>query len=108
VCNKNAYPYEGMIFNATPTGNVVENSVVTGLYDESFIAAANYAGGNNTVRNNCLYPAPYFGASNVRAGGNVVANPRIAGFTVTNPTCAAKLPADSPFRPASAWANPYA
>ena len=102
VCNKNAYPYEGMIFNDTPTGNVVENSVVTGFYYPSLVAAANYAGSNNFVLNNCLYPAPYFGASNVRAGGNVVAYPQIAGFTITNPTCAAKLPADSPFRPASA------
>jgi hypothetical protein len=93
----------GIAFNGDTSSSVVENSVVRKPAGDATVNVGGaYAGSNNRADNNCLWTSGVeTSGSNVTATGNVIANPQIAGFTVTNPTCAAKLPADSPFRPAS-------
>jgi hypothetical protein len=86
-------------FNGTTRGSSLENSVVRG--QKTVWKASGYSGSNNRVIDNCLSPSgPVDLNSTFTVSGNVVVpDPGISGFKVTNPTCAAKLPADSPFRP---------
>jgi hypothetical protein len=93
--------YDAVLFNDSPKGNLLENSVVRGVPNQATVRVApGHSGSNNIVHNNCLWPV---GAdkngSNVTMSNNVVADPKISGFKVTNPDCYAKLPHDSPFRP---------
>jgi hypothetical protein len=57
-----------------------------------------YSGSGNAVRDNCVWDTSPSLTSNVTASGNILANPLISGYTVTNATCAAKLPVGSLFR----------
>jgi hypothetical protein len=86
-------------FGGTSSGNLVENNVIRGR--RTVWQANQYSGSNNRVVDNCLSPSgPVALGSTFTVSGNVVvADPGISGFKVTNLTCAAKLPAGSPFRP---------
>jgi hypothetical protein len=93
--------YAAVVFNNRPTGNLMEKSVVRGVPNRATVTVApGHSGSNNTVQNNCLWPVVADkNGSNVTMSNNVVADPQISGFKVTNPKCYAQLPLDSPFRP---------
>jgi hypothetical protein len=95
--------FEAAVANDTASSNTVRNSVLDTHNDEAWIFPNLYRGSNNTLQNLCTNPAGNYtrkAASDV-VTGVVVAAPQFSstGYKVTNPTCAAKLPADSPFRP---------
>jgi hypothetical protein len=91
----------GIVFNGASSNNTVENNVVrVSAGNKTINVGRQYTGSGNQARNNCLWPtAADLAGSNVTQTGNIGANPQFSGHTVTNATCAAKLPAGSPFRP---------
>ena len=80
--------YAAVLFNDRPTGNLMEKSVVRGVPNHATVTVApGHSGSNNTVQNNCLWPVMADKKdSNVTMSNNVVADPQISGFKVTNPT----------------------
>jgi hypothetical protein len=97
--------YEAMIWNDQTNDTEVRNSVAFSADERVFVAGANYTGGNNRVLDSCTGGiAPELrnlDPSDAWTGNVYVNDPQFSGFKVTDPWCAAKLPADSPFRPAS-------
>jgi hypothetical protein len=94
---------EAGLYNDTPTGNSVENSVFYSQNDQGFLFSAAYNGSNNRFVNNCVHD-PQLGnaAPSDTVSGNTTATPTFNSttFKVTGPSsCIAELPADSPFRP---------
>jgi hypothetical protein len=101
--------YVGVGFDDPDTnGNIVENNVVTRNANKN-IRNLSDAGTGNVARNNCGYgePIPNGTIGNVSYSGNVTVSSNPYGVdpepsadaVVSNSTCNAKLPADSPFRP---------
>jgi hypothetical protein len=91
----------GIVFNGASSNNTVENNVVrVSAGNKTINVGRQYTRSGNQAKNNCLWPtAADLAGSNVTQTGNIGANPQFSGHTVTNATCAAKLPAGSPFRP---------
>jgi Right handed beta helix region len=89
----------GINLNGSADNNTVRNNVGDTPNGETIYTGLMYNGAGNVVQNNCVWDEPPQLAANVAFSGNIVENPQIANRTVTNATCAEKLPAGSPFRP---------
>lgn len=88
----------GIDLDGDADNNVVRNNVVDTPNGKTIYTGGTYAGSGNIVKDNCVWDTHTSLASNVTASGNILANPQISGHTVTNATCAAKLPTGSSFR----------
>jgi parallel beta-helix repeat protein len=88
----------GISLSDDADNNVIRNNVVDTPNGETIYTGQTYSGSGNVVKDNCVWDTGTRLASNVTASGNILANPRISGYTVTNATCAAKLPTGSSFR----------
>jgi parallel beta-helix repeat protein len=88
----------GISLGSDADNNVVRNNVVNTPNGKTIYTGGTYAGSGNIVKDNCVWDTRPDLASNVTASGNILANPRISGYTVTDATCAAKLPTGSSFR----------
>jgi parallel beta-helix repeat protein len=88
----------GIDLDSGADNNVVRNNVVDTPNGKTIYTGGTYRGSGNAVRENCVWDTSPSLTSDVATSGNILANPRISGYTVTNATCAAKLPTGSPFR----------
>jgi hypothetical protein len=88
----------GIDLDSDADSNVVRNNVVDTPNGKTIYTGGSYAGSGNVVRDNCVWDESPRLTRDVTASGNILANPRISGYTVTNATCAAKLPTGSSFR----------
>jgi len=88
----------GISLSDDADNNVIRNNVVDTPYGDTIYTGQKYSGSGNVVKDNCVWDTGTRLASNVTASGNILANPQISGYTVTNATCAAKLPTGSSFR----------
>jgi parallel beta-helix repeat protein len=88
----------GINLNKSADDNTVRNNVVN-TPDRTIYTGRSYSGSGNVVINNCVWDTASDLAGDVTRRGNILANPRISGHTVTRGRCAQKLPAGSPFRP---------
>ncbi len=89
----------GILLDKSADNNTVRNNVVDTPDDKTIYTGNNYSGSGNAVIDNCVWDTDVRLASDITISGNILADPQISGHTVTNSSCAAKLPADSPFRP---------
>jgi parallel beta-helix repeat protein len=99
---------KGVIVNERAADNVIRNNVSANR-SANMNAPTTLDGKGNRFENNCVWmPGGGSGIDNARlyhSANNVTADPRYSGgfglgaLEVTNPRCAAKLPAGSPFRP---------
>jgi hypothetical protein len=89
----------GISLDQSANNDTVRNNVVDTQNGKTIFTGGNYAGSGNAVIDNCVWDTNVQLASNVTKIGNILVNPQIIGHIVNDPTCAAKLPADSPFRP---------
>lgn len=88
----------GISLSDDADNNVIRNNVVDTPHGETIYTGQTYSGSGNIVRDNCVWDTGTSLASSVTASGNSLANPLISGYTVTNATCAAKLPTGTSFR----------
>ncbi len=88
----------GIDLDADADSNVVSNNVVDTPNGKTIYTGGTYRGSGNVVKDNCVWNTPTMLASGTTTSGNILANPLISGYTVTNATCATKLPTGSPFR----------
>ena len=88
----------GIVLDADADNNVIRNNVVDTPNGETIYTGQSYSGSGNVVRDNCVWDTGTRLVSYVTAIGNILAIPRISGYTVTNATCSAKLPTGSSFR----------
>jgi hypothetical protein len=89
----------GISLNNSADNNTVRNNVVDTPNGKTIFTGGTYSGSGNAVIDNCVWDTDVDLAANVTRSGNILANPQISGHTVTNSTCAEKLPGGSPFRP---------
>jgi parallel beta-helix repeat protein len=95
----------GIDLNGSADNNTVRNNIVDTPNGKTLYTGNTYTGTGNVARDNCVWDVAPELAANVTSSGNIVADPKISnpnqrtGSKVTNVTCAAKLPAGSPFRP---------
>jgi parallel beta-helix repeat protein len=89
----------GISLNNSADNNTVRNNVVDTPNDKTIFTGGTYSGSGNAVIDNCVWDTDVDLAANVTRSGNILADPQISGHTVTNSTCAEKLPGGSPFRP---------
>jgi parallel beta-helix repeat protein len=89
----------GILLGDSADNNTVRNNVVDAPNGKTIYTGGQYFGSGNAVIDNCVWDTNVQLASNVTKSGNILVNPQIIGHIVNDPTCAAKLPADSPFRP---------
>jgi parallel beta-helix repeat protein len=89
----------GILLGDSADNNTVRNNVVDAPNGKTISTGGQYFGSGNAVIDNCVWDTNVQLASNVTKSGNILVNPQIIGHIVNDPTCAAKLPADSPFRP---------
>jgi Right handed beta helix region len=89
----------GITLDQSANNDTVQNNVVDTPNGKTIFTGNNYAGSGNAVIDNCVWATQVALAGNVTQRGNFLADPLISGHTVTNLSCAAKLPAGSPFRP---------
>jgi hypothetical protein len=88
----------GINLNNSADDNTVRKNVVN-TPERTIYTGRSYSGSGNVVINNCVWDTASDLAGDVTRRGNILANPRISGHTVTRGRCAQKLPAGSPFRP---------
>jgi parallel beta-helix repeat protein len=89
----------GILLGDSADNNTVRNNVVDAPNGKTISTGGQYSGSGNAVIDNCVWDTNVQLARNVTNSGNILVNPQIMGHIVNDPTCAAKLPADSPFRP---------
>lgn len=89
----------GILLGESANNDTVKNNVVDTPNDKTIYTGGTYSGTGNAVIDNCVWDTDVQLAGNVTKSGNILANPQISGHAVTASSCAAKLPADSPFRP---------
>jgi parallel beta-helix repeat protein len=100
---------KGIIINEQAANNVIRNNVSANNRTANMNAPPTLDGRGNRFENNCVWMSGGgSGVTNTRlysSVNNVTANPRYSGsfgsstLKITNPRCAAKLPAGSLFRP---------
>jgi hypothetical protein len=88
----------GILLGDDADNDVVRNNVVNTPNGKTIYTGGTYSGSGNQVIDNCVWDTIVQLAPNVTNSGNVLADPQISGSKVTNPTCAAKLPAGSRFQ----------
>jgi hypothetical protein len=89
----------GIDLDNSANNDEIRNNVVDTPNGKTIYTGTSYKGSGNSAIDNCVWDTAVRFAAGVTSIGNILADPQITGHTVTNPTCAAKLPADSPFRP---------
>jgi parallel beta-helix repeat protein len=89
----------GINLDRSANNNTIRNNVVDTPNGKTIFIGRSYSGSGNDVIDNCVWDTHVALAGTVTKSGNILANPRTSGHTVTNGSCAAKLPAESPFRP---------
>jgi hypothetical protein len=91
--------HTGILLDKSANNDVIRNNVVDTPNGKTIYTISTYSGTGNSIIDNCVWDTGVNLAKNVTKIGNIVANPHLSGHTVTDSSCAAKLPADSPFRP---------
>jgi hypothetical protein len=83
--------------NSTITHNVIDtpNGNAITLLDTS---GNLFTGSGNSSSDNCVWDTAPRTGTGLSSTNNIVRNPQISGYTVTDATCAAKLPTGSSFR----------
>jgi parallel beta-helix repeat protein len=89
----------GINLDRSANNNTIRNNVVDTPNGKTIFIGRSYSGSGNAVIDNCVWDTHVALAGTVAKSGNILANPRTSGHTVTNGSCATKLPAESPFRP---------
>jgi hypothetical protein len=87
----------GYLLNNDSDNNVIQNNVVDTPNNDTLQVGSSWNGSGNTFSENCVWDSPPDSATGITQAGNIVRNPLISGHTVTDATCAAKLPPGSPF-----------